>query len=485
MFGIKGDGSNENTLLQGMFDFAAGKEVVLPYGATYGISTITLPIGMRLKAKGASFNKLVASTSYAINIPGYVTFDNIILSTPGGGSDMGIRINGDFVAGEVIQSIATAEASGFAVRIEGPSAAARIGNVRIAKITAGNFSSQIQAFYVSRLWIGDMRMTNYVTGFYIRDVVISQFDNILASGLHSAATGGAGNNGVLLESVDGDYGTDNVTFGKVTVKDSAEHAVRIGGQFIMRDIHFDKISAFNTGSLGNTSTGGAAFKALLGDTNPGRHENITVDNLYFEDCSDSTNGIRNHAAVHISRCNQGYVNNIVGRRNNKAYSCKIGILIIGSNRFHFDNPDIIYAANFGFNAAAESLQDNISNVTVNGGILHSAQASPVCYFEPDADATFTRVNIKGTVLYGGRTAARYNDPTGTGNYVNCSFDADYSSPVATPSGGVVEVSNPGVQMTLRTNIPTPVGASPANGSTWQDYGRGEFYVRRAGNWVAA
>src|SRR5690606_8585070 len=37
MFGIKGDGSDETGLLQGMFNFAAGKEVVLTYGATYGI----------------------------------------------------------------------------------------------------------------------------------------------------------------------------------------------------------------------------------------------------------------------------------------------------------------------------------------------------------------------------------------------------------------------------------------------------------------
>ncbi len=485
MFGIKGDGSDETALLQGMFDFAAGKEVVLPYGANYGITSITLPVGLRLKAKGAIFNKLAASTSYAINIPGYVTFDNIILTTPGGGDDRGVRVNGDFVTGDVLQAVATAEANGYGVRIEGASASSRIGNIRIAKITTGNFSSQIQAFYVSRLWIGDMRMTNYVTGFYIRDAIISQFDNIFASGLHSAALGGPGENGVLLESVTADYATDNVSFGKVTVRDSGEHAVRIGGVYVMRDIHFEKIATFNTGSVpGNASTGGAAFKALLNGSNSGRHENITVDSLYFEDCSNSSGGLRNMSAVQVSRCRDGYVNNIIGRKRNNTYSCIFGINVVGSENFHFDNPDIRDVRFAAFNPLAESLQEGIRHVTVNGGYLHSLSDYPVCYYEPDADAVFNNVRVIGTRLAGGRTAARFNAPTGSGSYINCVLDVEFTDPVATPVGGVVE-SQASIQLRIRTNIASPVGATCANGSTWQDFGRGEFYIRRSGAWVAA
>ncbi|KAB2676754.1 hypothetical protein F9K85_09675 [Brucella tritici] len=487
MFGVKGDGSDETTILQGMLNISGGKDVVCPYGANYGFSSLTFPIGLRLTAKGASFTKLAASSAYAIVIPGYVTFDNIVLTTPGGGPDMGVRVNGDFVTGDVLQAVSTAEATGFGVRIEGTSAASRIGNVRISRITTGNFSSQIQSYYVSRLWIGDIRMTNYVTGFYIRDTVISRIENILASGAHSAETGGPGNNGVLLESTDLDYGTDNVTFGTVTVKDSAEHAVRLGGSKIMRSVHFDKISAFNTGALGNTSTGGAAFKALLDQSNPGQHEDITVDSVYFEDCSNSTNGVDNHTAIQISQCRDGYVNNVVGRKKSKTYSCIKGIQVNSSNNFHFDNPDIRDAKGSCFYPVASSVLGKrpLTNVKVTGGMFHVLENAAICQFIPD-DQVFTDVSVVGTEMRGGRSASRYEAPASGGSYVNCAFEAGFAAPVTTPSGGVVEggaAVNP-IQARFRSNIPTPVGFAPANGSTWQDYGRGEFYIFRSGAWVA-
>ncbi|KAB2708335.1 hypothetical protein [Brucella intermedia] len=496
MFGVKGDGSDETALLQGMFDFSAWKDLILTKGKNYGFTSLTLPEGINLRAKGSTFTKLVASASYGITINAYTMFDEIILDTPGSlAADRGVNIVGSNIYGDHIQSVAATEANGFAISLNG-NAVASLSHIRIGKLTTGNFSSQIQNFYVRRCRIDEIQMTNYVTGLYLRDANRCSYGKIFASGAHSLETGGPGNNGVLMESITNDYATNDVTFDDVTIRDSAEHGFRIGGDKIMRSIYVKALKVFNAGSLPGVSTGGAAFKALLNNANPGRHQDIRVDSLYFEDCG-TNNGFGNHSAINIGRCQDVIVMNPVGRKRDKAWSCIQGLTVNGGNRVKIVNPDIrdcnYVICDFGVNPDPIPLEGNV-DVIVDGGILHTnATGTLACWFHgsggttSNLDAPFNNVSLINKVkVIGGLGLARYTDITGSGAYSNMMLDAEYTAPAAAPASGIWQAVPASLDnnLTVRliTDIASPVSSRARNGSTWISTGDGAFKVRKAGAW---
>lgn len=495
MVGLLGDGSDETALLQAVSDYAVGRKISLKRGAIYGVTSLILKAGTKITTNDAVFRKMAASTSYAVTVQDDVVYDNIITSSPGGGPDRGIRVIGNRVRGGLLKATADVPVDGFGVRIEG-TALQSISGLNIGKISTKNFSSQTQVFYVEDLFIGKSIVDTYVTGIYLINVLNSHIEEVYASGIHPSATGGPGNNGVLIESAS-DYGTDNLTLGDVTLKDSCEHSLRIGGSYMMRSVYVRSLKSFNSGALAGVSTGSAAFKALLNHSNPGRHQDIRVESLYFEDCGTTGTGFGNHSAINIGRCQDVVIMNPVGRKRNKAFSCIQAMTVNGCSRVKIINPDIrdcnFVICDFGVNPDPAPLE-GLTDVIVDGGILHTLGASLSVSMHGSTgvtsvlDAPFNNVSFVNKVkIMGGSTSVRYQDVTAGGSYANMVMDIEYTAPNATPSGGVWQAVATSLETSLTvrliTDIATPASSRARNGSTWISTGDNAFKIRKAGSWA--
>ncbi|WP_376742517.1 hypothetical protein [Ensifer canadensis] len=478
-FGISGGGSDETAKIQQASDFAPGRQLDFEWGKTYGITAITLKTGSKIRTNGANFRKIAASTTYAITLQDDVDFDYIFLSSPGAAADRGIRVIGNRARGKRLHAEADVATDGFGVRIEGTVLQSLTG-LDINKISTKNFSSQTQVFYVDDSRIKKSIVDTYVTGLYIINVRNSMIDETYASGTHPSATGGAGNNAILVEATS-DYGTDNVTIGKAVAKDSAEHALRVGGFFIIRDLLFLAASTYNTGCLAG-STGGASFKALLEVSNPGMHENIRVNSLYFEDCSNGTAGLANMAAVQMFRCKNSYVNNPVGRRKNNTYSCRLGLQYGSCDGVTISNPDIIDVEAIAINPLVPAgYPADMKDVVVQGGRVavkaSSVTTSPVLY--ANTTGIWTNISLRGVVVQEGRCYVRYDVPTGAGIYTDCVLEGEYKHGSGN-SGAGGPIEGAANQILMNIKCPAYGSMSAKDGSIWQDTTNGLVKIRKAG-----
>ena len=489
--GLVGDGVTDETAeLQNLLDAAAGKVLMLGVGKTYGIGTggITIPANTKLIANGSKFKKLAASAAYGITTLGAFECDRLIYETVGGAIDAGVQIKGSDVRIGKLSATSIAANSGGNGLLVHDSDATTIRNIWIGELRLTEWAGPFRTRNVDGIYVGPITMDNYKTGFYCHDTKNGLFDGAHIFGLSPTSFGGAGDNGLLVEST-ADFKTENLMFRGWHVEDSGEHAFRIGGDRVVRNMWFIGCSSTNTGCMpADASTGGAAFKVLHGNTNPTFHENINVIGFDAVDCSNSAGGLDNMAAIQIGKVKGGQFSNVTIRKRNNTYSCKFGFQVIASEDIEINNPNITDCMRhaFQFTQAAvvvPAYPTSMTRVHVNGGhgqVMESGNGSSVAKWAVGG-GTFTDVSIKGVTLSGGGAACLHDAPTGGGAYTDCEVDCTYRAPLNIAGGP--PFNNPNTIL-LRVKSPYYGTFAPnaSNSSIYQDVTNGLFKIRKAGAW---
>lgn len=431
-YGVVGDGVVNDTIsMQNAFNAAAGKILVLGHQKVYSISSLTIPDGVTLIANGSSFRRLAAASSYAITVGAKFTADTLALTSPGSSVDCGVKFTGNDVELDNLLVASDAVDSLFGVRVEG---ASKLLNVRIGLIKTTNYRSAVQTFNIGTgCKFGTVDMVRYVTGLYLRDVQNSEYGTVRASVISTLATGGPGNNGLLLESTIADQSLSNVNFGHVDVMNAGEHGVRLGGGLVIDNVHFDSIHTRDTGAAGAGATGGAGFKVLgLGTgVNVKYHTNITVGTLVIEDCSTTGTGIGNFAALQVYNCKGVSIDTIHIRKRDGAFSCHHGLSIGNTRGLTIGKVLADDCKQHGLrfvrvNTTGSLDQEYCENINIDGHLHVDGVGSPVVLY--DVGTTIYKNNKLNVLCKGGSAAIRAETQTAPGDFEAQNITCVYVEP---------------------------------------------------------
>lgn len=489
--GLAGDGVTDDTVaMQNLVDASSGKLLLLGFNKTYKLtSSITIPDDVTMISNGSTFKKTVVSTSYAITVGSRFEADRLVLEVAGGATDAGLKLLGsDINIGFTkVTSLTADTGSGASVHGINVADAATRYNIRLGGVEISDFVGAMFVNNIDGIHIGRVKITNYKTGVYFRDVKNGTFLGSHISGLGGAGVGGPGENGLLMESTV-NFGTENLTFINWHIQDSGEHGFRIGGDRVVRNMHFKGCSTLNTGAH-PSATGAAAFKVLHGNTNPTFHIGIFVDDFLAEDCSEGAGGLNNFAAFQIGKVVGGQFSNItIRRRNNPNYSCKFAFQIFSSEDIHINNPNAIDVMRHGIQIIEPTVVVPAyplfcRHVHVNGGNLHvveTANSSAVVRVTCGG-STFNDIKINGTTLRGGGMATLHDAP-GAGSYLNCEVIASYLDPGNTGGDPPFRNSNE-ILLNVRAPFYGTFNPQGLDGSVYQDKTNGVLKYRAAGNWI--
>ena len=479
---------NYNTI-QAAFDAAAGKTLILERNSVYNITALTIPAGITLISRGATFRKTAASADYGITIAGAIDADAIILSSVGGAVDNGIRITGGMCNIGRIEARSDFSGSAYGVHFQSTGAAA-LSALNIGRCVADKYAASVQVFNVADSRIGTVECKTYRTGLYLRDVKNTSFAKLNTAVMLAGSTGGPGQNGLLLESTLANDSLENVSFGRVEIFDSAEHGVRIGGQLRMRDIHFESVHTVNTGAGGVGATGGSGFKALgATDGNPLLHENITIGTLLVEDCSTTGNGLGNFAGVQLENIKGFACGTMIVQKKNNPFSSHYGISMAGVE---------------GFDVGVWSLKDckvhavrifddaffgkrYVRKVHVGGGLLEVTSAvSPVVLYG-GGGSEYKDISVCSTIR-GGVAAMRSEALTAGGAYEANNWRVVYSDPLDMAGAPPLQLSTADDQFVIDFTGPYYGSYAPgaSNGSVYKDPSSqtNPLRMRKGQNWVS-
>lgn len=513
--GLVGDGvTDETTALQDLFNAAQGKVLMLGHGKTYALATatgLTIPANTTLIANGSKFKRLTAQVGavtdadYNITVGDDCEIDRLEVQCVGGGADIGgVIVTGNRVNIGVLKVTSPTAGSGSAggnwnaVRL-GPNSGTAAG-VFAREVVTENFDRPVVAQNIDGGGIGYLRLSTYRRGLYIKDCPHFLVGAGRITGQSANATGSAGDNGVLIESTTAHGSCHDVRVENVTVEDSGEHAFRIGGSFLARNIWHVNCHAKNPGAGNNganyppDNNGGCGFKALGPSSVFGaRHQNIHYINCSVEDINATSianvaarAGKSNFAGFQLGKVFSGsIVNPIVFKRpaDSGTYaetgnSCFNGIEIIGCQKITITNPQIqrpynsgIYIYDF-FDGVNDWGQTD--DITVTGGNVNSPGVAGV---EVDCSViTMRRITIKGLQINAGAYAVKVAK-SGTGAFSACHADIRSTSATTETFNGL------GADWTVSGDINGLVGASDAkNGSMYQDTFNGTLKVRKGGAW---
>jgi hypothetical protein len=513
MAGAVGDGTTDDTAaLTQLLTAASGKFIILDAGATYEITSLTIPAGVLILAKSASFVRSAASTTACFTIEEGVSIDRLELETPGGsGGDKSVRIRGSNVEIGSIAINATAEgvynSVNYAVEIESNPSGTQLSDIKIGGLTTVNFSTAVFAKNVKRLSISNIDCEKYRVGVYLRDVCDSVFDVAHMHGLGAAANGTNGENGLLMESTLSSGSTNNIVFRNWLVEDSGEHGFRIGGSLTVRDISYIDCISKRPGSAilgGNPSsvvwTGGCGFKVLGSGTDLAeRHKNIFFTRCGVVDVNmtfgafPGGHGVNNFTPFLIVLANNVHLTDCWIKAEDQTYSCRNGLLTTSVDGLFVTNPNFRDCESTAFKPYEEvsdplyPAQDTpIENLTITGGLLEVTAPSSGIVFYVDVAAEWDHKNWKmsGTTIRGGATAVRINTVAG-GSYTNISLDYTYLDT------NVVDASDASPSVLgnnyacLNVVAPwRPSAFSPAalDGSVWRSTSDGIVRIRKNGAW---
>lgn len=481
MFGAIGDGSNEQDKIQAMFNNAVGKVVVLEPSKTYGITNIAIPDDVVLISNFSKFIKLTPSSSYGIVVGNRFRADTLSLDVQGAIDDNGIRIAGSLADIGYVRVLSIAFDSQIGVYISSPSGT--ISGLNIRKITATRFRTSIYGVNITESEFSKLTANDYRTGVYFRDISNSKITGVLARFKSPSAMGGAGENGLLIESVSSSFATNNCTFEDIDIRDSAEHGVRIGGLVPSRNLQFTKVRTRNTGAGGATATGGQGFKILMFDQDGRYHQNITIDDIVVEDCSVTGNGIGNFAAVSFGLVDGLTLRGLIVRNRNQQFSAWHGLSLYECKNLNIENITILNTRQYcirlegGVGAFVQNLNENI--LIKNALLSQEPTISNFCIKAEPRDSIYRNIDIQANVRYG--LAAFHTDAPGVGTYEDCCLDIKYRDQVG-------DLSTPAVRgadvwlLNYKGGFYGTFGMDVANGSIVQD-DAGNVRIKKSGTWV--
>jgi hypothetical protein len=482
--GLVGDGSDETTGVQDLFDAAAGKVLMLGNSKTYGIGSegITIPANTTLIANGSKFRKLAASTNYGITIGANTSADAITLDITGGDgvSDPGVKIAGDNVR---IGRITVNAMTGGATPTD-PYAAVYVGTgTQTAGVDIGYIETTgcqlpviIDTLLSSKIdWI---QIADYKRGIYIKDCNSFKLAGGEATSIYSGSVGSAGQNAVLIESATANYSTSGVYICNFTSRISPEHGFRVGGQFIAANIHFTDCASYLAGS-GTSATGGCGLKVLGPTSGPAYHEGIFVDGFLIEDASNTSG--ENHHVADFSLIDGLSVKGLVGRRKTRTYSGYGGLRLSKLKNVNIDAAVVqtnIGAIRFKEDSGFAGLTA-MQNVRISG-VFDTGGASSDCLTMECNDTLYLNVSINGATLSGGRSATRIESPTGSGAYTSVSMTFDYLQ--QDTAGAALTGAGTG---SIFYNVRALWSGTPTakDGSIYQDFTNQLVKIRKAGAWT--
>lgn len=514
-WGLVGDGSDETTKLQQLFNAAQGKVLMLGYGKTYGIATATglsIPANTTLIANGSKFKRLTARSGtlsdaeYNISIGDDCNIDFLSVDAVGGISDIGgVIISGNRVRiGSIRITASTAGSGGLgslwnAIRVGVNSG--KSYDVHIGSIECTNWDRPIFVRNVERFSIGFVSVSTYCRGICFDNCGHGVLRGGFIRSLSPNATGTAGENGVLFDCTLAHNETHDIRIENVTVDGSGEHGFRIGAALTIKNIWHINCHAKNTGA-GNTGTyppnnnGGCGFKALGPTATYGsRHQNI-----HYIDCSvelinntsianlAARGSFTNFAGFQLGKVYHGSIVNPQVRASIpdsgsyavSGYSSFNGIEIIGCEQITITNPMIVKPYNSGifiydFTDGTYDYGAQNQSIAIVGG---ECDLPGVAGIEVNCSViTMRRINISGGYHSSGGAYSLRCVVSGTGALSNCFAELVSNSPTTESFNGCTAW-----QIHGRGNF---IGANAcANGSIYQDANAGTLKYRKAGAWTS-
>lgn len=271
--GVPGNGSDVSEMVNKLLsDTDSYDIVVLEDYAVYGLSdTLIIPKNKDIISNGATFNKIFSGHEYAVLLEGNNSIDCLTVNlTSKLNSDRAVLAGGGSIniGSLVVKSDNDSFTSSGTRALELLDAC----NVFINYIETYKISVPVLATNTDGLTILSGKSEKYRTGVYLRNSRNIRVYNYDLSKTAQSCNGGPGENGVLIESTD-TSSSYNIKFIDCSVKDSGEHAFRIGGSGIIKDVDFIRCVSENSGnaiSIGNPNStewhGGCGFKILGGNT---------------------------------------------------------------------------------------------------------------------------------------------------------------------------------------------------------------------------
>lgn len=479
-FGVTGEG-DETGKVQKAFDASAGKTLFLGKNQTYGISTLDIPANVTLVTNGSKFKKLVESSTFAITGGIGLKVDKLHLESVGGPTDVGIWLDGTgLVADEILVESIAADSGASSTQYMGLKIGPDSGTAQrpvVHRATVKNYCRPMVTQNVKGGVLNLVTFENYKRGLYVKDCQDTVYFGGLATGLSPSATGGPGDNAVLIESTLSDGSSQGLHFYNWRSEDAGEHGYRLGGQFPVRNAWFDGCAAIRPGAAPG-STGGCGFKAQ-GSSGTSMHYNINVSNFILE---DGKPGGGNFCGILFVLVTGGQISNPIIRKRANAVSTFHGLSFLSCDGVQVSNPDVRDCSQFAlrlYSAVSQGFPLGNKDVVVRGGVLENqlVSTSPVISLEA-IDCQFERCGVESSVALRGRV---YLEALGVAaNYVNCS--ADFECLDSTGSGNIVTGATDNILMDITTNSAN-VSTVAANGSVMRARG-GKTYFRDAGRWYS-
>lgn len=453
----------------------------------YVIESLTLPSGSTLNMAGAILKNKTASTGRVITVQDNVTVDELTLDIVGGEQVSGIKLCGSHIKIGRLSCVAE-QASQYGVFVQSLNGSTLTG-IEIDNVQIKHFRSAMPIFNVQQAKISSITIEQYVTGVYLRDVSQSYFEGANIRGTSEHSLGGAGNNGLLIESTLFSGSSNNLHFIGWNVRESGEHAYRLGGQLSIFDVWFTNCRAGKTGNANNNqATGGCGFKVLGATSVAGeRHRNIYFDNCHIEDVNTQAKGQGNFAGFLISNADNIHITNSAVVAKETAYSAWHAYSLESVTNVFLSNNLADNARQHALRFVSSTYADHlgwdglIKNVVIHGGSYGVAKAanSAVIYFTKGSGEAgrIEEVNMSGTRIKGGSAAIRiesYYAPK------DCYFDFNYSDPQST-TGAPPLLGSP-VLCTIRSKWYGSYGSSAQNGSVFIDTETGIVRKRINNQW---
>lgn len=487
-FGVRLSSDNQTDLIQQALNVAAQAQLQIEFEqGEYVIDSLIIPTGSRLKTNYAIFKNHTATSGRILTVQANVEIDVLNLTLAGGDNVSGMKLCGNNITIGLLSCQAD-KPSQYGVFIQSVDSS-QLTNICIRESRIKNFKSAMPIFNVQQAVISNITIEQYVTGVYLRDVSQSYFEqaNIYGTSVHSS--GGAGNNGLLIESTLSSGSSHSLHFVGWNVRESGEHAYRLGGQLSINDIWFTNCRAGKTGNAANNqATGGCGFKVLGATSVKGQwHRNIYFDNCHVVDVNTNARGQGNFAGFLISNVGNIHITNCSVVSNDYNYS--------SWHAYSFESVEDVFLSNnissrarqhairfvASTYAAHSGWEGVIRNVVIHGGsysVVQNADSAAIYFTKGSGEAgRVSEINMSGTRIRGGAAAIRiesYYTPT------DCYFDFSYSDPKSTD--GAPPLLGAPVLCNIRSKWFGSYGASAKDGSTFVDTDTGIVRERISGVW---
>lgn len=487
-FGARLSSENQTTLIQQALNAAAQDLKLLEFEKhNYVVDGLTIPTGSRLKTNGAIFTNNAITSGRALTVYGNVEADTLNLHISGAANVSGIKICGSNIKINKLSCIAENE-SQYGVFIQSLDSS-QLSDIKIDAVEIKKFSSAMPIFNVTGAIISNISIEQYVTGVYLRDVSQSYFEQANVHGTSVHSSGGAGNNGLLIESTLSSGSSHSLHFIGWNVRESGEHAYRLGGQLSIQDVWFTNCRAGKTGNAkNNQATGGCGFKVLGATSVRGQgHKNIYFDNCHVEDVNTSAKGQGNFAGFLISNVDNIHITNCSVIANHYTYSSWHAYSFESVTNIFLSNNLSDKARQHAIRFVAATYSDHIGwngvikNVVIHGGCYSVVQDanSAAIYFTKGSGVAgqISEINMTGARVKGGVAAIRiesYYTPE------DCYFDFSYSDPMSTD--GAPPILGSPVLFNIRSKWFGSYGAPAKDGSTFVDTDTGIVRERIGGVW---